>query len=695
MSQETVTIYLNAQSQTAGVQAFVGALNGIKAAADGIGLRLGSVQSMVQNAFAPLVSILSAGTLVKGFKDATDSADEMGKAAAKAGADSVETFSQLAYSASQADVTIQGLTAGAKGLSQWMERTGQSGRDFIPVLLEQADLFAALPDNLDKVRLAQDRFGKSGQELIPLLNQGSEAIKRQMEQAQTFGLTVGPAFAKNAQEFNDNIKSMGGFIKGEFMQAADEALPHLIEFQKKLLKFEEDHASTLKKITRGTVDFIAQHASFFAGMLNPAFGSALALIQAQQVTAEPGGTGAAGGQKLPGVGSPLGETAAQIAVANQRREIEAVELKLAEARLDVTKTEHERNVEVIRYLEERLAMQRVLVDLIGEQVSKEQSVDPEGRISKEKLENLRQQGQALKENLQTVKELSERNATPFQNASITLIDHVEIDKNTTFLEQFTLGLEKLYADTANISAQIGKTISSGIGNAISSVSTGIWDVIDGTRTWGSIFLQAGRNIISNLLQIALTQVIVRGAMMATAAVARALGHEEIAMSIEKFTINALAGATNESTHSGAYGLLLYLGVLAATIGAVYAMSAGFATGGVVPGGEQLIRINEQGTESVLNARATRNLGSRMIDMLNAGAIGAQDIQNGVASNFAVPMEPAFSPASDSGRSGQGQQVLIVVDNREEAMNAALEFPSAQTKIVELVRGRRMDIGIPT
>jgi hypothetical protein len=44
----------------------------------------------------------------------------------------------------------------------------------------------------------------------------------------------------------------------------------------------------------------------------------------------------------------------------------------------------------------------------------------------------------------------------------------------------------------------------------------------------------------------------------------------------------------------------------------------FALGGVVGGGEQMIRVNEQGTESVLNASATRSIGRETIDLLNNG-----------------------------------------------------------------------------
>lgn len=44
----------------------------------------------------------------------------------------------------------------------------------------------------------------------------------------------------------------------------------------------------------------------------------------------------------------------------------------------------------------------------------------------------------------------------------------------------------------------------------------------------------------------------------------------------------------------------------------------FEKGGIVEGGEQTITVNERGIESVLNARATRNLGRNTINALNSG-----------------------------------------------------------------------------
>jgi lambda family phage tail tape measure protein len=69
------------------------------------------------------------------------------------------------------------------------------------VFLDVADRFAQLRDGPEKAALAIKIFGKSGAELIPILNLGSKEIQR-------FGLGIGPDFANKADAFNDQLGLM-------------------------------------------------------------------------------------------------------------------------------------------------------------------------------------------------------------------------------------------------------------------------------------------------------------------------------------------------------------------------------------------------------------------------------------------------------------------------------------------------------
>jgi hypothetical protein len=77
------------------------------------------------------------------------------------------------------------------------------------VLGDVADKFAEYEDGAAKTALAVQIFGKSGADLIPLLNGGSEALDQFDDMARKLGLTLDDETAKNAEKFNDTVDLMG------------------------------------------------------------------------------------------------------------------------------------------------------------------------------------------------------------------------------------------------------------------------------------------------------------------------------------------------------------------------------------------------------------------------------------------------------------------------------------------------------
>lgn len=69
------------------------------------------------------------------------------------------------------------------------------------VLADLADRFSKLQDGPQKAALAVKLFGKSGADIIPLLNEGREAV-------QGFGLAITDDFALRADQFNDTINEL-------------------------------------------------------------------------------------------------------------------------------------------------------------------------------------------------------------------------------------------------------------------------------------------------------------------------------------------------------------------------------------------------------------------------------------------------------------------------------------------------------
>lgn len=176
-----------------------------------------------------------ATTAFLGFtKSAINAADEMGKTAQKAG-QSVEAFSALAFAADLAKVSQAELAQASKFLVLWMEKTGKKSTDLTEEMIRQADEFAKVTDPVSKLQMAYERFGRSGAQLLPLLNQGSAALRKQMEEARLFGNVISKEFAQNSEQFNDNLTRIHALFKGVFNMVAERLLPTWIEMQQRFL----------------------------------------------------------------------------------------------------------------------------------------------------------------------------------------------------------------------------------------------------------------------------------------------------------------------------------------------------------------------------------------------------------------------------------------------------------------------------
>jgi len=95
------------------------------------------------------------------------------------------------------------------------------------ILGEVADKMASYRDGVAKSALAQEIFGRSGAELIPLLNGGAESLSAFDDMARKLGLTLSESTAKEAEKFNDTLSLMGQSSQGVARQIAAQLLPTL------------------------------------------------------------------------------------------------------------------------------------------------------------------------------------------------------------------------------------------------------------------------------------------------------------------------------------------------------------------------------------------------------------------------------------------------------------------------------------
>ena len=101
------------------------------------------------------------------------------------------------------------------------------------VMEEIADKFANMEDGALKTTLAQRAFSKSGAEMIPLLNEGSEGFRRAREQADKFGISMSRAEAELGDKFNDSLAETKAAMQGFANAVGVALLPQLTELVNK------------------------------------------------------------------------------------------------------------------------------------------------------------------------------------------------------------------------------------------------------------------------------------------------------------------------------------------------------------------------------------------------------------------------------------------------------------------------------
>ncbi|MAK38043.1 MAG: hypothetical protein CMC15_17920 [Flavobacteriaceae bacterium] len=194
----------------------------------------------VNTAFKAMALILTAGAFSRVVTGAINQADAFGKLSRQTGiaADSLQAYVNAGKLAGVEQATIEkGLRRlaqsqreadqGIKTYSESYEALGISVRDSdgnlksSEILLgDIADRFSNMPNGATKAALAMEIFGRSGAQLIPMLNEGRDALEE-------WNYETSEGFAANAEYFNDQITMLKFGFDGFRKQLADALLPTL------------------------------------------------------------------------------------------------------------------------------------------------------------------------------------------------------------------------------------------------------------------------------------------------------------------------------------------------------------------------------------------------------------------------------------------------------------------------------------
>lgn len=211
-----------------------------------------SSKTRMNSAIITAALLAAATAIAVSIKKTVDRADEIGDKMAPALGMATEELSRLEYAAKISGVEIGNLrsafqrfnrtvfdetngilvnnisTFNALGIA--LKDTDGKLKSNYTLTLEVADALSSMENGLQKSALAQTLFGKSGSLMVPLLNAGSEGIKKLGEEAEALGIVFDEKTAKASAQFNDNMTRMSSVTQGLMTKFTAGFIPTMANF---------------------------------------------------------------------------------------------------------------------------------------------------------------------------------------------------------------------------------------------------------------------------------------------------------------------------------------------------------------------------------------------------------------------------------------------------------------------------------
>lgn len=252
--------------------------------------------------------LLAASTTVGGAiigmaKSTADYGNTAAKTARSVGMDA-EEFQKLSYAAKYAGVDQQKLFAsmvrlnknivaaagGSKAAQQTFKDLGINLKDSAgnlrapnEILADIADVFSSTEDGAGKTALAYELLGRSGADMISLLNGGSAGLKTMGAEAERMGLVISNDAAHASEDFCDNLDRVTDSIRGVVFQMGAAMMPAInntaIKIKEAITKVTEWLRENPKLAsTIGTIGLVLTGLLAVVGLASVVFGSLIFVI---------------------------------------------------------------------------------------------------------------------------------------------------------------------------------------------------------------------------------------------------------------------------------------------------------------------------------------------------------------------------------------------------------------------------------
>lgn len=248
--------------------------NAAKKSTDGISGAFKSLKGSVNEIMASFTSFqgLVAAAGVAAFASYTakvfEAADGIGKLSQTTGF-GTKAIQELTFAASQSNVEAQALNQGLSVFSRTVGDAAMGGEqaqkafralgvsvldangNLKPneaLLSEVSDALARTTSAAERASLAQDLFGRGGQQLLPLLSQGSKGMNELARKANELGIVLDDKLIQSADETNDKLSAMKQVVQAQLSRALLELAPVIQFVTAEIVKMTE---STIWLIQQG------------------------------------------------------------------------------------------------------------------------------------------------------------------------------------------------------------------------------------------------------------------------------------------------------------------------------------------------------------------------------------------------------------------------------------------------------------
>jgi hypothetical protein len=266
--------------------------------------KINAAANMAKGALAAIgigVSVGAFAALVKGSIDAADHLRDMSQKTGIA----VETLNGLAFAAGQAGGNLESMVASAgklnksiveaaggnKDVGEAFSKLGISVRDANGhlktadvVMAEVADKFKTYADGPEKATIALRIFGKAGADMIPLLNDGGDAMRENIAYAKQYS-GVTQELAEASDNFNDTMGKLAIQQKSFGNAMATAVLPVMQAVANEFLAASEQSekfslASNVVRTTLETFVVVGSEVAFTFSQIGTGIGGAIARLDA-------------------------------------------------------------------------------------------------------------------------------------------------------------------------------------------------------------------------------------------------------------------------------------------------------------------------------------------------------------------------------------------------------------------------------